>query len=232
MQLKEIVITFNYLHQIFITMKRSLMPFSRFPVICAGLSLLLIFICMEVNAQAGHSTWTAQQSASWFRQGNWNKGMKIKPHPSINQKEFAVQYHADPSLWKEVFAFLNRNDLADLAPGKYPLAGDSAYAIISGFAPKSFDQTQWESHRKYIDVQYVISGKEKIGVAPVKTATVTDPYDPAKDAAHYKVEGKYYTATPKEFFIFFPQEAHRPDVGIKGQPGMIKKLVIKVMVME
>lgn len=201
----------------------------------AGLACLLvtlILLNMKVNAQQTAPGWSPERAADWFRLGEWSKGIKARPHPSINKQEFARQYHADEQLWIRVFAFLNREDLASLAPGKYPIAGDSAYAMISEFTAKKLSEAQYESHRRYIDVQYVIRGKEKIGVAPVASARVTEPYDAAKDIAHYQARGKFYPATPSQFFIFFPGDAHCPDVEVNRLASQVKKLVIKVMVMH
>lgn len=198
----------------------------------ACLLTVLILFNMNVNAQQNTSAWTARKSAAWFREGEWNKGIKAHPHPSIDKLEFARQYHADKQLWTEVLAFLNRKDLNALAPGKYLIAGDSAYAMISEFTAKKPEETQYESHRKYIDVQYVIRGKERIGVAPLASAKVTEPYDASKDIAHYRANGKFYLATPAQFFIFFPGDAHRPDLEAGHPAEQVKKLVIKVMVMQ
>jgi YhcH/YjgK/YiaL family protein len=92
---------------------------------------------------------------------------------------------------------------------------------------KDFDKSAWESHRNYIDLHYVIKGKEKIGAASVATATVTNPYDASKDIANYNTEGKFYVAEPGEFFLFFPSDAHRPGIKTDGSDSD-KKLVIKI----
>jgi YhcH/YjgK/YiaL family protein len=99
--------------------------------------------------------------------------------------------------------------------------------MITDGPTKDFDKSTWESHKNYIDLHYVINGIEKIGVAPVASATITVPYDATKDIANYTAEGKFYEAAPGEFFLFFPSDAHRP--GIKtGNTGRDKKLVIKI----
>jgi YhcH/YjgK/YiaL family protein len=141
------------------------------------------------------------------------------------------QYESDKVLWDKVFAFLGDSKLSTMAPGKYPIDGDNAYAIISAGPPKKLEDVKWESHKKYIDLQYVISGKVKLGMAQVSNATVTEPYSESRDAANYNVEGKFLTATPKEFFLFFPQDAHRPDIKVEGADSL-KKLVIKIKYKE
>jgi YhcH/YjgK/YiaL family protein len=66
-----------------------------------------------------------------------------------------------------------------------------------------FDKTTWESHRRYNDIQYVISGNETIGITGPEGATVTVDYDEAQDIIFYSAEGPLYPFRPGIFFIFF-----------------------------
>jgi YhcH/YjgK/YiaL family protein len=167
-----------------------------------------------------------KKANKWYDKKEWLNGLSLNPHSSVNKEEFARQYKANRALWDKAFLFLKTHDLANLPAGDYPLAGDSAFVKVTYVANKDFDKTQWESHRKFIDLQYVSNGQEKIGVAPVSQATVTDPYNEAKDAAHYTASGEYYIAGPGTFFLFFPQDAHRPN--IKVNDDKVRKVVIKI----
>lgn len=153
--------------------------------------------------------------------------LSIKPHSSIDEKEFQRQYGAHQALWDKTFTFLRTNDLSTLAVGEYKLAGDSAFVKVTYGPDKEMDATKWESHKKYIDLQYVSAGKEKIGVADVTNAVVTMPYNETKDVVNYTAEGKFYIADPSIFFIFFPQDAHRPN--IKVEDGDVRKVVVKIL---
>ncbi len=195
-----------------------------------GALLFLFFAAIATNAQTDSAA-KVKVAVKWVKSHEWAKDLKIKPDPSINAVEFMKQYESDKALWSKVFAFLGDSKLATMAPGKYPIDGDNAYAMISSGPPKKLEDVKWESHRKYIDLQYVISGKIKLGMAPVAKATVTEPYSESRDAANYNIEGKYLTATPKEFFLFFPQDAHRPDIKVEGADSL-KKLVIKIKYKE
>jgi biofilm protein TabA len=64
-----------------------------------------------------------------------------------------------------------------------------------------------------------------IGVADTSTATITKPY--TVDVINYNAEGKYYTAEQGKFFLFFPNNAHRPTIKIDGY-DTVKKIVIKI----
>lgn len=197
-------------------MKKKLL-FSAFVLVLSG-------FYFQVKAQSSASK---KENEKWFKKQEWLGGLKLKPHSSVDVQEFAQQYHANKKYWDEAFAFLKNNDLTKLAPGKYPIDDDNVYASVTEDPTKDYDQSKWESHKKYIDLQYVISGEEKIGVTPVADVKVTEPYDAAKDIAHYSGTGKIYDAKPGTFFLFFPGTAHRPNITTGGNKRD-KKIVIKI----
>ena len=201
-------------------------------VFCHCTLLLILFITISFNISAQQTStqkWTGKTAKKWVKSGVWRNGVSLKPHSSINDIEFAQQYEKNKEGWDKAFLFLSDSKLDTLSPCIYVIDGPNVYATITNVPSKEFDQSAWESHRNYIDLQYVIKGKEKIGVAPIGSATVIKPYDAAKDAANYTAEGKYYIATPDEFFLFFPGDAHRPNIKVAGYDTIrIKKLVIKI----
>ncbi len=186
----------------------------------------------SVTAQtSSNNKWNAQKASKWYMQKEWQKGLALKPHESTDEVAFATQYHKNKEAWVKAFDFLRTQNLDTLSKGKYTINGDKVFATVTEGPNKDFDKTNWESHRKYIDLQYVIKGKEKIGVAPLATATVTKPYDESKDAANYSAEGKYYVAEPGTFFLFFPADVHRPNIKVDGY-NIVKKIVIKIQVTD
>jgi YhcH/YjgK/YiaL family protein len=191
------------------------------------LTVLLLTSAIALSQQITDTVWTAKNAKKWVKSRAWSNGNTLKAHPSVNKIEFANQYHANKTYWEEAFKFIRDKNLNDLAPGKYVIDGDSVYALVTDGPSKDFEQSKWESHRNYIDLQYVIRGKEKIGVAPMSSATVTSPYDAIKDLANYDTDGKFYIAAPGTFFLFFPADAHRPGIKVKGY-DTDKKLVIKI----
>ncbi len=197
------------------------------------LSIIFLFAAsLFLNAFAQDlNEWTKHKTKKWFRKKEWLGGLELKPHKSIDVKEFSRQYHANKAYWDKAFAFLKNNDLNKIAKGKYPIDGENVFASITEDPTKDFDKTNWESHRKYIDVQYVINGEEQIGVYPVSKAIVTKEYDEKKDVANYSADGKLYLAKPGIFFIFFPSDAHRPNI-TPGGNKIDKKIVIKVRYAE
>lgn len=197
-------------------------------------SLVLLIVLMAgvttlVNAHAvSDTTLTKAKAHKWFKKKEWLNGAPLTPHKSINELEFARQYQLNKVLWDKTFAFLKEHDLKTLAKGKYPIDGDNAFVSVTEDPTKDFEKTGWESHRKYIDVQCVIMGEEKIGKYPVAECTITQAYNESKDVAHYTAPGKFYVIPAGTFIIFFPGEAHRPGISPDGKKQVEKKIVIKV----
>jgi biofilm protein TabA len=190
--------------------------------------LFLFFMISSINTVlAQQKEWTEKSAKKWVKSKQWADGLTIKVHPSVDAVEFAKQYSANKGYWDKAFAFIRDKNLKELPAGKYPIDGENVYATITDGPEKEFEKTAWESHRKYIDVQYVITGKEKIGVESLSKATVSKPYDEAKDGANYTATGEFYVATPDEFFLFFPTDVHRPNIKVDGF-DTAKKLVIKI----
>lgn len=171
------------------------------------------------------------KSNSWFKKQNISQGLMPIPAPEINKDEFEKQYTANKAVWDKAFEWMKSQDLNTLAVGKYPIDGDNAFASITEIVDKPFENTNWESHKKYIDLQYIIRGEEKIGIASSAGAIVINPYTDAKDVMNYKIDGaKILTANPKAFYLFFPADAHRPSIKVNEEK--VKKLVIKIHVAE
>jgi YhcH/YjgK/YiaL family protein len=192
------------------------------------LFFLFFVISIRILAQqAGSNDWTEKSAKKWVKSREWSNGLSLKVSPTVNNVEFAKQYHANKEYWDKAFSFIHDKNLKELAPGKYVIDGDNVFATITEAPSKEFEKSAWESHRKYIDLQYVITGKEKIGVSPLAESTVTNPYDETKDGANYNATGKFFVATPEEFFLFFPNDVHRPNIKVEGF-DTVKKLVIKI----
>ncbi len=156
--------------------------------------------------------------------------LELKPHRSVNKQEFDRHYNKDKAWWDKAFAYLKETDLAALKPGKFPLDSGNIMITVTEGIPRLIDTTKWESHRVFADIHYVISGKEKIGITNISSVKPAGKYDPARDLIFYTGEGEYYLAEPGTYYVFFPQDAHRPNLQVEGSAD--KKIVIKVRMSE
>lgn len=187
------------------------------------------FLTYSLRAQSSHAE-TTKETGKWFAKQQWLHGLKLQPHSSVDKTEFEKRYNAHQLWWDKAFLFLKENNLDSIKPGKYPIDGDNVYAEVTEKESAAFDKSKWHSHRKYSDIQYIIKGKDRVGVAPVSSLTIAVPYDSTKgDSQSYSPDskGKYYIATQRSFFIFFPTDSHRPFIKVNGY-DTTKRIIVKV----
>ncbi len=175
--------------------------------------------------------WDSKQIDKWFEKGEWLQGWQVKPDMSINRKTFTVSYFKNKERWDKAFAFLKNTDLSKLEAKRYDIDGENLYAQVSDYFTKNEENASYEAHRKHIDLQYIIEGKELIGLASLTNRKdILVPYDTTNDVEIMTVTGgKSLRATPANFFIFFPEDAHSP--GLKdGESSHVRKIVVKVKI--
>jgi len=126
------------------------------------------------------------------------------------------------------FAFLRRPDLAELTPGRYEIDGSNLFALITNGPGRSRSEGKLESHRAYIDIQYVAGGIDEMGWK--STPTCTQPqseFNTEKDVVLYNDTPDAFVATGTgSFAIFFPEDAHTPLLS----SGNLHKVVVKIAV--
>lgn len=147
----------------------------------------------------------------------------------IDQLSNVQTYENISANLQKAFDYMKNTDLDQLKEGKYPIDGDKVFAIVSEYETKSLEEGAWEAHRKYMDVQYIISGKEKMGYAPLNEMKTTVEYDEEKDILFLEGEGDFVTVKEGMFAIFAPNDVHMPCIKI-GESQHIKKLIVKVFV--
>lgn len=80
--------------------------------------------------------------------------------------------------------------------GKQELEGEHLFVSVDNYTTKYKNETRYDSHRKYIDIQYIIEGKELMGLTTLDNVKITEPYNKEKDITFYKFdEGKYISDT-------------------------------------
>jgi YhcH/YjgK/YiaL family protein len=126
------------------------------------------------------------------------------------------------------FAYLQETDLEAAAAGTVEIDGDRVFAMHQEYNTKPRAQGFWESHRKYIDIQYVVSGTEHMGYANISQLT-PGPYDESKDLIVHEGSGSFVVLPAGMFTLLFPEDAHMPQIAVEN-PHPVKKVVIKVAV--
>ncbi len=130
--------------------------------------------------------------------------------------------------WKLAFDWLMTATTGTPA-GIRNLQGDDVYVNVHGYDTLPREQCRFESHRRYLDLQYCISGGETIDWRLVSGLEPDAAYDENKDVAFYRPASAEATLrmSPGSFAIFHPPDAHRPRVHDGVNPSVFK-LVIKI----
>jgi len=138
--------------------------------------------------------------------------------------------HPFGQIWNEAFKFL-KTVTPETACGRYELDGDDLFVIIDSYETKPRNAAKLETHRKYMDVQYMISGEETHEVFPKNGLTVSEPYNPEKDAEFYQIPKYQRTVInlhPGDFVVYLPEDAHMPCLITGSVPQTVKKAVAKI----
>lgn len=151
-----------------------------------------------------------------------------RPDSSINFVELRKHYEKFPNRWDATFKFLIDSNLDSLPLGRNDF-GEDVYAVISKYTTKDLEHVYYESHEKYIDLQYIISGEEYIGLTcHTAVLKVISPYNENKDIEFYDYDGgDLLLAKPDRYFIFFPHDIHKPCIKVDDK-SEVKKIVIKI----
>lgn len=140
----------------------------------------------------------------------------------------ADRYVALGPLFKQAFDFLRTTDLNALEPGRYSLAGDALFALAQVYNTKPMSEGFWEAHRRYIDLQFIVQGIERIGYAPLHRMQLAS-HDEQRDLSVLNGEGDLLTLTEHCFMLLWPEDAHMPGLQA-DQSEPVRKIVFKIAV--
>jgi YhcH/YjgK/YiaL family protein len=148
----------------------------------------------------------------------------------IDRMDHAHLYLGAHKRLAAAFDYLRKTDLDRVEPGTHEIDGRRMYVMAQEYETKPMEKGRWESHRKYIDVQYVHRGAELFGYASLRDLKA-GPYDEAKDFHSLEGEGKgdFFRLGEGVFVILFPQDGHMPGMAISA-PQPVKKFVVKVAI--
>lgn len=133
--------------------------------------------------------------------------------------------------------FLQNLDPQALEPGTVEIDGREVYAMIQTYTSRPVTEAhrrggpRFEAHRKYLDIQYLVSGTEAMGWAPLDRLEVNMPYNDERDILLGTVPAEARTLVPFSAgyaILLYPSDAHGPGLAA-GEPEPIVKVVVKVL---
>lgn len=150
-----------------------------------------------------------------------------------NMSEAALGFNKYPEAVKEALQFLHAHDFTTMEDGTYEIHGKDSYAILQRYETKLPGTSKPEAHRKYIDVQYIVEGREDLGWCPLNPELKTDiSYNDEKDIIFYQklIPSGSVLLEKGSFAVLYPYDVHRPCGAIDNTPAPVTKVVVKIAV--
>jgi YhcH/YjgK/YiaL family protein len=146
----------------------------------------------------------------------------------LDQLSRASHYTAIHPGFAKAFEFLRTTKLDDLAAGRHEIDGDRLYVVMNRQPGRGRSGAKFEVHRRYIDIQFGISGTDEMAWLALPECSQPDgAFDEQKDVGFFKDSPQTWLVVPPgSFAIYFPQDVHAP----LGGTGDLVKAVVKVAV--
>lgn len=141
----------------------------------------------------------------------------------------AARYGALHPRLRAGFDYIRSFDVST-ADGDYAIEGDAVFARPHTYLTEPAALRRWEAHRRYVDIQFMVAGREAILHAAVDRLLGATPYDLQHDVVHYTGgdgSSNRLVMQPGFFAIFYPEDGHKPGVAV-GDAGRVRKVVVKV----
>ena len=118
------------------------------------------------------------------------------------------------------------NALTSFEDKTYPLSDGNRFFVANG-TTKPVDVA--EAHRQYLDIQYIVKGKEVMGWADLAACELIGEFNEAKDIGKYTGNFEYLTIREGMCYVAFPEDAHMPGRHL-DVPNDFVKVVVKLKV--
>lgn len=114
--------------------------------------------------------------------------------------------------------------------GRYTI-DDKVYASVAEYNTKSHENCFFEAHKRYIDIQLLLKGEERLDFRHIDCLTVKEDYNEDKDIIFYTDTETLGSVKliPDYFAMLYPQDAHRPQMNSTSESQCVKKVVIKIL---
>lgn len=121
-------------------------------------------------------------------------------------------------------------DVASLQAGKYVVDDDFFY-IVQEYDTKSPGEGRFESHKKYVDIQYLAEGCEYIAVTATAFLEPDGAYNEETDVQFLKDarHASNLLLTGGKYAILYPKDAHKPGLSVNAVTR-VKKILGKISI--
>jgi len=126
------------------------------------------------------------------------------------------------------------NDFLDIEDGECikEMISEDIFVLKQAYYTKNRKDCFFESHKKYIDIQFMVKGEEYMDVSDLKSLEIINNYDKKTDFIKYQGKEERISKLlieEKSLAIFYPSDAHQPCIKVNTS-DLIYKAVIKIPV--
>lgn len=141
-----------------------------------------------------------------------------------------LQKEIKDQVIQKCICFIKENGGADISLGKHFIENSDIYVNVSEYTTKQLEDSGWEAHKKYADLQVLLRGEEHIYVADLEKVSI-GAYREEKDFLECGTEqGEAVKVDENTCVLLLPEDAHMPGVCIDRAPMDVKKAVCKIPV--
>lgn len=142
--------------------------------------------------------------------------------------ENSGRFYALHPGFKPAFEYLKSLDLETVSAGRHEIDGARLFMIVDRGIGKGKENTRFEAHKRYIDIQCTISGNDIIGWKNIREcAGKGQGYNDEKDIEFFDCRSGAWVPVPEgNFGIYFPEDVHAP----KASEDKLFKVILKVKV--
>jgi biofilm protein TabA len=146
----------------------------------------------------------------------------------LDQLENFLRYAPIHPGFQAASDYLKNSSIKDFKEGEETIDGKRLYALAMDTQGKGRQGARLESHRRYIDLQYTVTGSDLIGYENKPSCQADEKgYDSESDIEFYVNSPAVWLSVPAgSLAVFFPEDVHAP----LGTDGVVHKVVIKVAV--
>lgn len=134
----------------------------------------------------------------------------------------------------EMLELLRTADLEEMEDGVYPIRGDGTVLILKRVVTAPFGTVWPERHDRFIDIHYLLSGREKIGFArdTAGNEPAAEVHPPVEDHWFFsRVERESeFVLYPGQFAVLMPSDIHRPWCTADAAVPAVRKALVKLPV--
>lgn len=141
-----------------------------------------------------------------------------------------AEYYGIHPMLDKALDLMTPEFLATVTEPKTLVDGENFFILRADTETVPFEETFYEAHRQYLDVQIMMKGMERIDIADPRRLTLTEQHD---DFYGYAGEADHNVILkPGTFMVLFPGDAHRLRIPV-NQPGeAYSRIVFKLKVYD